>query len=72
MHASYPHNSTPDEADGVTIEDWDFLFEAVSTRLRDNLVGDANSQQLFPLVLECFDTLEQLRHLHPLARHYVR
>ena len=56
----------------MTIEDWDFLFEAVSTRLRDNLVGDANSQQLFPLVLECFDTLEQLRHLHPLARHYVR
>lgn len=72
MHASYPHYSMPDEAYLVTLEDWDLLFDAVLTRLRDTVVCDTGGQRLSSVMLECLDTLEQLRRSHPLVRPYVR
>ena len=72
MHASYPHYSKPDEAYLVTLEDWDLLFDAVLTRLRDTVLFNTGNQHLSPVVLECLDTLEQLRRSHPLVRPYVR
>nr|WP_315230455.1 hypothetical protein [uncultured Albidiferax sp.] len=69
MHASYPPNPLPDEALRAALEDWELLFAAVLTRLRDTVVRDATGQPLCPVVLECADALEQLRRAHPV---YVR
>ncbi|WP_367849323.1 hypothetical protein [Rhodoferax sp. WC2427] len=65
MHASYPPISLPDAADRLALEDWDVLFEAVLTRLRDTVVRDASGHPVCPVVLECVDTLERLRRSHP-------
>lgn len=65
MYASYPPNSVSDEAHRVALEDWDLLFEAVLTRLRDTVARDADGQALSPVLQECLDTLEQLRQSHP-------
>ncbi|WP_295960674.1 hypothetical protein [Rhodoferax sp.] len=72
MHVSYPPNPLPGEAYRVALEDWDLLFEAVMTRLRDTVVRDANGHALSPMLQECLDTLEQLRELHPSVLGYVR
>jgi hypothetical protein len=69
MHASYPPNPLPDEAFRVALEDWELLFEAVLTRLRDTVVRDASGHPVCPVVLECVSTLEHLRQTHPC---YVR
>lgn len=65
MHASYLPNPAPEEIHRVALEDWDLLFETVLTRLRDTVVRDAAGLPLCPVVLECVNTLEQLRRSHP-------
>ena len=72
MSASYLPNPTPGEAYRVALEDWGILFKAVLTRLRDNMLHDAAGQALSPVLLECLDTLEQLRQSHPSVGPYVR
>lgn len=72
MNVSYLPNSIPDGAYRVALEDWDLLFEAVLTRLRDTVVRDAAGHALSPVMLECLDTLAQLRKTHPAAVPYVR
>nr|WP_315205571.1 hypothetical protein [uncultured Albidiferax sp.] len=69
MHASYPPNPLPDEALRVALEDWELLFAAVLTRLRDTVVLHATGHPVCPVVLECADALDQLRRAHPV---YVR
>lgn len=72
MSASYLPNTTLGEAYRVALEDWNLLFEAVLTRLRDNVVHDAAGHPLSPVLLECLDTLQQLRQSHPSVGPYVR
>nr|WP_315239462.1 hypothetical protein [uncultured Albidiferax sp.] len=69
MPASYPLNPLPDEAFRVALEDWELLFAAVLTRLRESVVRDAAGHPVCPVVLECVDTLAHLRQTHPC---YVR
>ncbi len=72
MHASYPPTLLPAQAPGLALDDWNLLFDAVLTRLRDTVVRDAAGHPVCPVVLECVATLEQLRLSHPLTVAYVR
>ncbi|BDT66609.1 hypothetical protein os1_07720 [Comamonadaceae bacterium OS-1] len=65
MHASYPPTPLPAAADRLAMEDWELLFEAVLTRLGETVLRDAATHPVCPVVLECVDTLHQLRRLHP-------
>ena len=67
MHASYLRKPTPAKADGLAVADWDCLFGAVLTRLRDTVARDASGHPACAVVLECVDALEQLRRSHPSA-----
>jgi hypothetical protein len=51
----------------LALDDWNLLFDAVLTRLRDTVVRDSAGHALCPVVLECVATLEQLRQSHPLG-----
>lgn len=73
MNATYrPNPVTIDEAYQLPLEDWDLLFRAVLSRLRNTVARSAVDSDVCPIVLECVDTLEQLRHLHPSVGPYVR
>jgi hypothetical protein len=72
MNASYLSTPIPGEAYRVALEDWDLLFGAVLTRLHDTVVRDAAGHALSPVMLECLDTLAQLRKTHPSVLPYVR
>ncbi|MBC7682657.1 MAG: hypothetical protein H7172_10010 [Ferruginibacter sp.] len=72
MNASYRLNPSFEETSRLPLEDWDLLFEAVLTRLRDTVARSTIDPDVCPILMECVDMLEQLRSSHPSVMPYVR